>query len=1034
MYEGRQIERLLEKLKRLEEMVRERMFVNVDKVDMDVWPTQDVIHELPERELFRPCAKGTEWHQEGLYCWFRGTYEVPEELAGKELYIFPKIKGYEGFLWVNGRPYGNFASKEVVGSHGNHYCDLLVKSAAPKEKIDIALEYYAHHHVIGVDAFEDVKEDYLIQYNDVDICLKDELMCDFFYDLRIANQMVKALPKDDFRKSDVLKTLIEIHRLVDYDIDLADRDEWRASVEEADQLLQGILKDQNSPHVGYAGLIGHSHMDTAWLWHVDETKKKCARTYANQLSLMDQYPEYTFVQSSALHTAWMERYYPEIFEGIKQRVAEGRYEPNGGVWVECDCNIPNGEYMVRQFLWGQKYTQSRFGYKSDCFWLPDTFGYSASLPQIMKGCGVDYFLTTKLSWNDTNQFPYDTFYWEGIDNTKVFVHTNRTHVWPDPRTLLFCVDDTEKDGIKDKAVTNKRLISYGAGDGGGGPEFEMIEIANRLKDVEGLPRTEHTTVSKFMKKLEAESFRPSVYNGELYLELHRGTLTNQHQIKRNNRLAEIALHDLEYFTVLDALDKKVPISAEKVNPLTETLLMNQFHDILPGTCITRAHKESLEQTSYLIEEAQKQIHALAEKDKDQNYITAYNTLSFDRDDIVYLPLKDAYVKGVELQQMTEDIDGNACLAVAGVTIPAFGSKALEVEADTAAYEVKESPFNFQNTVLDTPFYHVVFDENGYISSLVDAETGRELKGAGYNLNTFLVAEDVPYAWDNWDMDADIADKWRDCAQLLERKVVSNGAVELRIRSTYQLTKRSTLCQDMVFYSTDKKIVFFTKMNWQDDHRFLKTAFNTTIQSKVARSEIQFGYIERVTNRNTIIEKSKFEVTNHKYTDLSEPGYGAAILNDCKYGISVEGSDMWLSLHKGGNRPDYTGDKGIHDCAYAFLPHAEGFSANAVVHPAYTFNVKPIIVSGNQERDSFMKVEAPNVIVETVKPMEEENGYVVRLYEAEGTWTKTKLSLEEKGAQVVLTNMLEEELEVLDAEDNITLEFKPFEIKTICVRS
>ena len=1031
MYEGRQIDRLLEKLKRLEEMVRDRMFVNVGQVDMDVYATTDVLHQIPERELFTPCEKGTEWHEESLYCWFRGTYEVPEELAGKELHIFPKILGYEGFLWVNGKPYGNFASKEVIGSHGNHYCDLLVKSAKANEKIDIALEYYSHHHVIGVDAFEDVKKDYLIKYGDVDICVKDELMCNFYYDLRIANQMAKFLPKDDFKKADVIRTMLEIHRMVDYDIDLADPEEWRASVEEADKLIQELLKDKNAPHAGYAGFIGHSHMDTAWLWHVDETKKKCARTYANQLSLMDQYPDYTFVQSSALHTAWMERYYPEIFEGIKQRVAEGRYEPNGGVWVECDCNIPSGEYMVRQFLWGQRYTQSRFGYKSDAFWLPDTFGYSASLPQIMKGCGIDYFLTTKLSWNDTNQFPHDTFYWEGIDNTKVFVHTNRTHVWPDPRTLLACVTDSSKDGVKDKNVTNKRLISYGAGDGGGGPEFEMIEVANRLKDVEGLPRTEHTTVSKFMKSLEAESFRPSVYNGELYLELHRGTLTNQHQIKRNNRKAEFALRDLEYFTVLDAVDRNAPISAEKIDPLTESLLMNQFHDILPGTCITRAHKESLEQTTALIEEAKKQTYALAEKNPDDQFVTAHNTLSFDREDVIYLPLENVIVKDVKLQQLTEDIDGNTRLAVAGVTLPAFGSKALQVEAGSC--EEMESPFNLQGSALDTPFYHVEFDERGYISSLVDIQTGRELKGEGYNLNTFMVAEDVPAAWDNWDVDADIAEKWRDCAKLIDRKVVSNGAVELRIRSTYKLTKRSTLIQDMVFYSTDKKIAFFTKMDWQDDHRFLKAAFNTTVKCKAAKSEIQFGYIERAVHRNTIIEKAKFEVSNHKYTDLSEPGYGAALLNDCKYGISVEGSDMWLSLHKGGNRPDYEGDKGIHYCSYAFLPHNTGFSADAVVKPAYAFNVEPVIVKGNAARDSFLKVNVPNVIVEAVKPMEGANGYVVRLYEAEGTWAKANLSLKEKGAEVVLTNLLEEEVEVLNGESDITLEFKPFEIKTVCVR-
>lgn len=1029
MYEKPQIVKLLKKLKRLEEMLRDRMFVKVGRVDMKVWTTQEPVHSIPNRKLFEPCEKGMRWEQEGLYCWFEGCYEVPENLAEQALYIFPHIVGYEGLLWVNGKPYGNFTSKISVGSHGNHYCDLLVKNAIAGEKIDIVLEYYAHHQVMGEDPFTNWEEVFEIQYDDVDICLKDELICNFYYDLLIVNQMAEYLPQDDFRKADAIRTLIQIHGMIDYDIMLADPEEWRISVQEADLLLQRFLQDKNGPHAAYAGLIGHSHMDTAWLWHMDETVKKCARTYSNQLSLMDQYPDYKFIQSSSLHTSWMEKYYPDIFEGMKQRIAEGRYEPNGGVWVECDCNLPGGEYMIRQFLWGQNYTKSRFDYRADCFWLPDTFGYSASLPQIMKGCGIKYFLTTKLSWNDTNVFPYDTFYWEGIDKSKVFVHTSSGGGKPEPRTLL---QSAYGGGIKEKTVTNHVLFAYGNGDGGGGPEFEGIEIVNRLNDVEGIPRTEHISVSDFMKKKEAESFRPSVYNGELYLELHRGTLTNQHQIKRNNRLAESSIRNLEYFTVLDALERDIPISAERIHPLTGLLLQNQFHDILPGTCIPRAHKESLEQTTRVIEDAQKQIQALAEKKEEDRFITAYNTLSFNRTDVIYLPLENGFVKGTCLQQRTETIDGNKVLAVAGVELPAFGSRSFEITHDHV--QEKERPFGLQDNVLITPYYRVTFDDRGYISSLIDLEAERELNGDGYNLNTFLVAEDVPEAWDNWDIDADIADKWKDCAKLLESTVISDGAVEFRIRNKYQLTAKSTLMQDMVFYSTDKKIAFYTKMNWQDDHRFLKTAFDTTIHTNFARSEIQFGYIERATHRSTAIEKAKFEVCNHKYTDLSEPGYGAALLNDCKYGISVEGSSMWLSLHKGGNRPDYTGDKGIHSCAYAFVPHNGGFCADTVVQPAYEFNVSPVTLYGNCEKDSFLKVDASNVVIETVKPMEKENGYVIRLYEAEGTWTKTKLWMKEKGQQILLTNMLEEDGVPLMEEECVALEFRPFEIKTICVRN
>lgn len=603
-------------------------------------------------------------------------------------------------------------------------------------------------------------------------------------------------------------------------------------------------------------------------------------------------------------------------------------------------------------------------------------------------------------------------------------------------------------------MTDSRLLSYGFGDGGGGPEFEMVEIANRLKDVEGLPRTEHIRVGDFMQKLEKESFRPSVYAGELYLELHRGTLTNQHRIKRNNRKAEIAIRNLEYMTVLSALQSGKKISGEAIAPLTGLLLLNQFHDILPGTCIPRVHDESLAQTGHVIEEAIKQTKELladmaeetdAADSTEHAFRTLYNTLSFDRSDVVYVPVeKDSHIGGEYAQQIVEKLDGQDYLAVDGLNLPAFGSRSVElsdgapvenVDCGAVASSAETSaavPFVLDGDHLQTPFYDVIFDERGYISSLIDRENGRQLKGEGYALNTFLVAEDVPDSWDNWDLDADIADKWRDCAKLLSRSVVSCGAVELRIRSEYQLTKKSSLQQDMVFYSKDRKIGFETVMNWQDDHRFLKAAFDTSVQSRFARNEVQFGYIERATYRNTSWEKAKFEVSNHKYTDLSEPGYGVAVLNDCKYGVSVENGRIWLSLHKGGCRPDYRGDKGIHECTYALLPHNSGFGAEAVVQPAYELNIAPIVMPGKKELESFVTVDAPNVIVEAVKPMEDGNGYALRLYEAEGTSVRTKIHLTETGEKVMLTNLLEEEIETLPDEKEIALEFKPFEIKTICV--
>ena len=560
-------------------------------------------------------------------------------------------------------------------------------------------------------------------------------------------------------------------------------------------------------------------------------------------------------------------------------------------------------------------------------------------------------------------------------------------------------------------------------------------MAERLGDVEGLPRSSHTTVSRFMEELEDSVYCPSTYSGELYLELHRGTLTNQHTIKRNNRKAEFALRDLEYLTVRDAIRKDQTASGEEIRPLMEDLLVNQFHDTLPGTCIPDAHDDAIREVSAAIVKAKSKsaeiLEGMAVGSSTEDKITLVNTLPFERGDVIYLPFDGSFVEGSYDQQVIVDMNGNPKLAVMGVKLPAYGSLTLQ-KAEEKGKE--KSAFKAEGMSLDTPFYSVVFNEKGYMESLVDKQNGRQLRGEGYALNTFLIAEDVSLGWDNWDIDADCEEKFADTAKLLSREVVADGAVEYRIRSHYQLTEKSSLVQDIIFYADNMQIVFETKMDWQDDHRFLKTAFDTTIHADYASQEIQFGYIRRVTNRNTSIEKAKFEVSNHKYTDLSETRYGAALLNDCKYGISIKDSEMHLSLHKGGCRPDYRGDKGTHCCTYAFLPHAGSMNAANVIRPAYLLNEKPLITNGELVLDSLLHVDAENVIAETIKPAEDAvKGFVLRLYEAEGTWTAAKLHLGIPVKEIAETNMLEETIQVLEAGQEIDLSFKPFEIKTLLVK-
>lgn len=1032
MYTEKQLQRMFGKFRRLETMLEPRLFRVVDTVGLTCAVSDGRYHSVPQDLPFSVCPDGTVFEGEGLYCWFKGSYTVPGRLAGQNLFIWPRIDGYEGMLWVNGKPYGNFASKILEGSHGNHYCDLLCQDAAAGQTLELAFEYYANHHIRGTQPFdEEGKGPFTITYHPADICLKDEELSAFYFDLKIANQMIEVLDAADFRRVKFVRAFADIHEFIDYDIDNADPETFRENLRRADAILRQALSQGNAASAPYAGLIGHSHMDTAWLWHRGETEKKCARTYANQMNLMDQYPDYTFIQSSAYHGDIIKRMYPELFEDIKRRVAEGRYEPNGGVWIECDCVIPGGEYIIRQFLWGQRFTRENFGYTSDCFWLPDTFGYSASLPQIMKGCGVKYFLTTKMAWNDTNEFPYNTFWWTGLDGSRVLVHFNRTHVWPDPKTFQENMLTGQGNTIKERAVAPMRLISYGFGDGGGGPEFGMIEMAERLKDVEGMPRTSHTTVSAFMEKLEESLVHPSEYNGELYLELHRGTLTNQHRIKQNNRRAEFALHDLEYLTVRDALSRNAAASGAAIDPLTSGLLINQFHDILPGTCIPRAHDEAIAEVSGIIEKARRMSASLLKAEERPDTVTVVNTLSFDREDVIYLPFAGRYVAGAAAQQVVEKSDGSRVLAVAGVKIPAFGSTVLTLTEDAPTSQA--SAFRAEGDVLETPFARVKFNAKGYMESFRDRRNDRELRGEGYALNTLLMAEDVSLAWDNWDVDADIESKFRDSAELISRQVVADGPVEYRIRSRYRLSSRSTLDQDMVFYAGSAQVVFETTMDWQDDHRFLKTAFDTTVRSDTARHEVQFGCLRRSTRRNTEVEKAQFEVSNHKYTDLSEPRYGVAILNDCKYGISVKDASLRLSLHKGGCRPDFRGDKGVHTCTYAFLPHAGGFSAENVIRPAYLLNEKPLPVSGALPQQSLVTVDCGHVIVETVKPAENAGrAMILRVYEAEGSADRAVVKFGFPVTALAETNMLEEiQTEYAPAQE-LALTFRPFEIKTIRV--
>ncbi|MBQ8551332.1 MAG: alpha-mannosidase [Clostridia bacterium] len=1023
MIYNRYSDKLLLKLKNTADIYSKLIFTKVGELEAAQYLETEEHYRSVPAEGFAPLDAGRRWGGEWQTMWVTGKATVPECADGKKLFCVARTNAYEILFFVNGKPCGIFNSKnDFIGAM--HCAELICENAKAGDTYDLAFECYAGHFTTGAAPYSNYgcetsnNAAFIRTYEGIDICVMDEIVKDFVFDLTALLQLAIKLPADNFLRADARCALESVHaELLRFPLDHTS-EAWHESLMRCREIMAKVLcRKADDDTRGYVGIIGHSHMDTAWLWPISETVRKCARTYANALSLMEQYPEYKFIQSSALHLDWMRRYYPDIFEGIKKRVAEGRYEPNGGVWVECDCNITSGEAMVRQFLLGQRFTRKHFNYTSDTFWLPDTFGYNAAIPQIMRECGVKYFCTTKMSWNDLNDFPLDTFIWRGLDGSEVTTHLNLMHRFPDAEQVIFAAGS-----IKHRQVYDGKLIAYGFGDGGGGPTYGMLEAARRVTGLAGMPTVEETTVSDFMKRIETDAKDLPIYSGELYLELHRGTLTQMHDIKRNNRKAETALHNMELLAVLAGSGK-----SECSDELWECLLKNQFHDILPGTSISCVNDLARREVTDVIARADAETARLASGlTEEGNCITVINPLSFEREDLVYL---DA-----PIGQPITDICGRERYVADIGELPAYGARSIELRDLPTDLSLKFD-YDEASKIVHTRFVTVTLDDNGYISSLKYNQTGREIRReGGAPLNKFYLTEDIPNNYDNWDIDYDVFLKKPSRVEFLGSKLVACGAYELRIRSEYAIGDNSHLTQDMIFNSKSPRIDFHTLIDWKEKHALLKVGFDVDISSPTVKNEIQFGHMDRPTTRNNSIEAAKFEVCNHKWTDISESRFGVALLNDCKYGISVEGSDMRLSLHRGGCRPDTTGDEGVHELTYSLLPHEGAFGAENVVRPAYMLNYAPIVVPGKltSELTPLIKISESNIICEAVKPAEDiPNAYIARLYECERCRTSCELTLAPDVKEAYIVNMLEEVKERLDIVDGkVTIDFKPFKIVSL----
>jgi alpha-mannosidase len=778
----------------------------------------------------------------------------------------------------------------------------------------------------------------------------------------------------------------------------------RRSPEPAFVLRQAELaiRESSAGPVGHARLgsshriiaVGHAHIDTAWEWPIREAKRKVARSWSTQLALLDQYPDYVFAASQPLHYEWVKESYPDIYRGVKEKVAAGRWEPVGAMWVEADCNLPSGESLVRQLLHGKRFFMQEFGYETRILWLPDVFGYPGNLPQLIAEAGCNSFLTQKLSWNDTNKPEHHTFMWEGIDGTRIFTH------FPPADTYNgnFSPEEVEWSvrNFKDGDSSNMSLYLFGWGDGGGGPQAEMIESAHRLGVALG-------RAGDFFEEASAQARNLTTTVGELYFELHRGTYTSQSRTKRLNRLAEQALREAEMWSVATAGG----YPRADLETAWKRLLTNQFHDILPGSSIDWVYEDAESELLGVIETADAiSSSAQARLGGAGGDVVVFNVNSHPRREVV-------------------DVGGRLQM----VEAPACGWASLHSAASLAP----EQAVLVSDRAMENGLLRLQWDERGLLTSIWDKVAAREVLAAGQLGNLLQLHDDNPARWDAWDLDIEYLEHKVDLVELSGQQVEISGGLRGAVRFIREFG-RSHLSQLMVLDAGSRVIRFECDVDWQEEHKMLKVAFPVAVRSPQATYEIQFGHLERPTSADTPRDKARFEVCGHRWADLGEAGYGVALLNDCKYGHDIRGSVMRLSLLRAPTHPDPTADRGLHRFTYALMPHSGDFREAGVIQAAEDLNAPLRIVRGNlpsAQRRSLVEVDTPEVIVEAVKRAEDSDAVIVRLYEAWARPCHARVRTTMSASRAYLCDLLERDLEEVPVRDGaIELDLTPFKILTL----
>lgn len=903
----------------------------------------------------------------------------------------------QGILYINGRT--------VQGLDTNHY------HVPVEQNSDLDIYCYFFTGTIEQSCFFIPK-----------ISVINTRIENLYYDLKVPFDSAR-LPVGESEKFNIFHDLEAAVNLLDFSNIYSER--FFACIDKAQKYISENFYAQKCKSGELkVSCIGHTHIDVAWLWTYAQTKEKVQRSFSTVLELMRRYPEYKFMSSQPVLLEFLKEQSPELYEEVKERVKEGRWEIEGAMYLEADCNLTSGESLVRQILYGKQFMNKEFGVKSKILWLPDVFGYSAALPQILKKSGIEYFVTSKISWNDTNVFPHDTFYWEGIDGTELFTNFITTQSFAGynfSRNETTYVGGLTPDQIlgtwaryHEKEYNNRTFTVFGWGDGGGGPTPEMLEYQRRLsKGIPGMPTTEMMTVGEHLKAVKnnfdntsEKLSRYPKWVGELYLELHRGTYTSIAKNKRNNRKAEIALHNAEALNAISLVFKNTEYPKSRIDKLWKLVLLNQFHDVLPGSSIEevyndtdRHYKEIFAESESLIEKGLKDLTG----ENKENELFAVNLCGLTVDGCV------------EADGQTYEIKA----------VPSYGIKKISKAV------TKENKVRANGQALENDFYKILFDETGCITSLVDKRFNKEIVKQNEKINKFVIYEDIPRCYDNWEINEYYKLKGVSFDSVSAPEIIVDGT-RSGIKRTYKINN-SSLTQTVWLYSQLDRIDFETTADWHEHHRLLRVLFPLNIHSSKATYEIQFGNIERATHQNTSWDAAKFEVCAQKWADLSDGGYGVSLINDCKFGHSCLGSELGLTLIKCGTYPNKHADEGNHIFSYALLPHKGDYRDADTVNKAIAFNMPLMTANAPSETEefSFVSTDSKNIVIDTVKKAESDNDLIVRVYEAFDISGRASLTFAKEPKKVFICDLCENVIgEIKPQKNTVKFEISNFEIITL----